>query len=359
MMIAALTLLASVMMALPAPAASADDSATSDASVLCRFDDKRLAEISGLALSNRHEGIIWAHSDSGGGPRIYALDIATCEVEAVLTMRGVPARDMEAMAAGVNAIGERVLWVGDIGDNTGDRSSVSLYEVKEPSTLESRSVSATRYRVKYSRPQDAEALVADPSTQRLWIITKGLLGGSVWQLPVPFRPGPTIRLDKVGDEEGFVTDAAMAPDGSMYVVRDYTEARVYRGQPPGRLVARLPLPEQVQGEAVTWAADGRSLIVASESDDRLLGVGLPEKAWMVSARPKDVAAGSTAEVASGVGTESGSTGQGTNALSSAVVPADRVGSLAVVALAAGAVAFTAATLIVIGATLWRSRRGRT
>jgi hypothetical protein len=47
--------------------------ARADVTELCRFDGERLAEISGLAYSTLHEGIVWAHNDSGGGARLYAL----------------------------------------------------------------------------------------------------------------------------------------------------------------------------------------------------------------------------------------------------------------------------------------------
>ena len=72
-----------------------------------------------------------------------------------------------------------------------------------------------------------------------------------------------------------MTDGAISPDGSGYVLRDYGDAVLYAGLPPGREVARIPLPYQFQGEAITWAADGLSLLIAGERDDRLLRVALP------------------------------------------------------------------------------------
>ena len=323
---------------LPAASAQAEDSE------LCRLSDKRLQEISGLAYSQLYDDIVWTHNDSGGGPRLYAIDTRTCETVAVLTMRGVPARDMEAIASGVNAIGERVLWVGDIGDNTASRSTVSIYEVREPRQLVSQRVTPKRYEVRYSQPQDAEALIADPETDQLWIISKGVLGGSVWEVPGPLWPGTVPGLRKIGEEEGFVTDAAMAPDGSRYAVRDYSEVRIYKGRPAGELITRMPLPDQVQGEAVTWTPDGRALLIASESDARLIRVELPQEAWMRSAQPP--ADGSAADADPPPG----------NPLNAAVGPVDRLGTLAVIALIAGGSVFFLASVIVVIAVLVRGRR---
>lgn len=326
-----------VVAGLSAPAAQADDS------VVCRISDDRLTEISGLAFSPTREGILWTHNDSGDAARLYGLDTTTCETVAVLTLRGIAAKDIEAMAAGVNVKGERVLWVADIGDNTGVRRSVSIYEVREPRSLGNATVNATRYSLKYSTPQDAEGLIADPRIDQLWIVSKGLLGGSVFAVPRPLWPRGVTSVRKVGEESGFVTDAAMAPDGSRYAVRDYREVRVYRGKPPGTLVTRLTLPEQVQGEAMTWTPDGRALIVAGESDDRILRVELPPEAWMKSVQPAPTNAPSP------------QASPKTSPVNAAVGPADRVGTLAVIALAAGGAVFAIACLIVAGVMLVRRR----
>jgi len=59
------------------------------------------------------------------------------------------------------------------------------------------------------------------------------------------------------------------------VLRDYLDVAVFEGLPPGTRSSTFALPFQPQGEAITWTPDGRSLLVASERDDRLLRVALP------------------------------------------------------------------------------------
>ena len=80
---------------------------------------------------------------------------------------------------------------------------------------------------------------------------------------------------KIQVEGGLITDGAVSPLGDRYVLRDYVDAVIYDGLPPGREVARIRLPYQTQGEAISWSADGRSLLVASERDDRLIRVPVP------------------------------------------------------------------------------------
>lgn len=316
---------------------------------MCRFDGETLAEISGLAYSTLHEGIVWAHNDSGGGPRLYALDVQSCDIRAVLRVRGIKAKDPEALAAGTSTTGAPALWWGDIGDNTSSRGFVEVHEIPEPTDLRDADVRATTYRVRLEDRQDAEAMLADGD--RLWIIGKGLIQGNVWELPHPLRADRQARARVVGAEDGLVTDAAMRPGGG-YAVRDYSEVRIYSGNPPGTLEARMPLPEQVQGEAMTWTPDGTALIVASEGDDRLLHVRVdgpaPAPAPSPSASPTQT--GTTPAAAPSTPSESSP-----SPVAAALEPVDRVGSLAVLALAIGAGVFIASAAAVAIVVRLRAR----
>ncbi len=334
--------------------------ARAEASELCRFDGKRLAEISGLAYSSLHEGIVWAHNDSGGGARLYALDIESCAIRAVLRVRGITARDPEALATGTSATGTPVLWWGDIGDNTSSRDYVEVHEIPEPADLRDARVRATTYRVRLDDGQDSEALLADGG--RLWLIGKGLIQGRVWALPYPLRADKQVRARVVGAEEGLVTDAAMRPGGG-YAVRDYSEVRIYTGSPPGTLAARMPLPEQVQGEAMTWTSDGTALIIASEGDDRLLLVPVEAETAEPAPSPSPTHTPATpAAPAAGTETEASPQPNGSaqpspsgSPVAAALEPVDRVGSLAVLALAVGAGVFIASAAAVAIVVRLRAR----
>ena len=314
--------------------------ARAEVTELCRFDGTRLAEISGLAYSALHDGIVWAHNDSGGGARLYALDVQSCEIRAVLRVRGIEARDPEALATGTSATGAPALWWGDIGDNTASRGFVEVHEIPEPADLRKARVSATTYRVRLEDRQDSEALLADGD--RLWLIGKGLVQGNVWALPQPLRADRPARARVVGAEEGLVTDAAMRPGGG-YAVRDYSEVRIYSGDPPGTLEARMPLPEQVQGEAMTWTPDGTALIVASEGDDRLLLVPVeaPAPAPTTSASTPAPTGAPTPQSGASAPASNAPAGASPSPVAAALEPVDRVGSLAVLALAIGAGVFIA------------------
>lgn len=251
--------------------------------VVCRFADKRFTEISGLTTSLRHPGVLYLHNDSGDGPLIYAVDSSTCETLATLTVRGIDPRDAEAISIGRDAQGRPVIWFADIGDNLDSWPNVRLHQIREPKRLRDKTVSATTFRFTYGdMPHNAETLLANPAKPELWILTKQLAHGSLYRLPVPLRTTEVNVARTIRQEGGLVTDGAVSPDGRRYVIRDYDDAYIYAGLPPGRLIATVPLPFQLQGEAITWSPDGRSLLITSERDKRLMRVTLPMSAMAVS-----------------------------------------------------------------------------
>jgi hypothetical protein len=88
-----------------------------------------------------------------------------------------------------------------------------------------------------------------------------------------------------------VTGGAVARDGSAVALRTYTDAYVWAltgSDVPAALAAapaRIPLPDSPQGEAISFAADNRTLVVASE--------GLPSDVTVVPLAAETVVAMTT------------------------------------------------------------------
>jgi hypothetical protein len=257
--LAALALLASALLwpAVPAPAQE-----SGGAVVATRLADPRIVESSGLALSRRHPGVVWTHNDSGDQARLFAVG-SDGRTRAVLTLAGVEARDWEAVAAGRDDRDRPALFAGDIGDNNGVWPEVAIYRVTEPTVLRDATVPAVRYRLRYADgPHDAEALLVDPRSNRLYVATKAQIGGGLYQAPSHLDPTGINVLHHIARVPPVVTDGAFLPSGRGFVLRDYQQAHVYTG--PGRRVGSFDLPLQFQGESLTVSADGRSLLVGSE-----------------------------------------------------------------------------------------------
>ncbi len=266
---------------------------------LCTFDVKELPEVSGMTPSIRHKNVVWVHNDSSGGAVLYALDLSNCKIRSRLTLADMPGRDLEAIASGRDASGNPVLWVGDFGDNQESWEFVRIYQVPEPKTLTDQTVPARAWRFAYpDGPHDAETLLADPRKPQLWVVSKQLATGVIYKLPAlpPLELGEVWKeplvAEQVSDTDGLVSDGAVSGDASRFVLRDYLNARIYSGLPPGKLITSIELPTEQQGEAVTWARDGRALLVAGEREGTLWSVPLPPEAWTKSAQDAQASANS-------------------------------------------------------------------
>ena len=281
----------------PSPAHAAAGEAAED-QVAFRIRDERIAESSGLAVSRRHEGVVYTHNDSGDVPTIFALGMDG-RVLAVLTLAGANARDWEDIAIGEDERGRPAIFVADIGDNLGGAwPYVTVYRVPEPSRLRSQTLRATAFKIKYEDgPRNAETLMINPRTNRLYLASK-LFGGKIYQAPARLRTRGFNIVRKVGDAPPIATGGAFSPDGRTCVIRTYLGARLYSVNPdgsPGRTLTSIDLPVQKQGESVTYTADGTALLVGSEGVAQpVYRVPLPKEA-LPSSAPSPDGAGTTAD----------------------------------------------------------------
>jgi hypothetical protein len=241
-----------------APAAGA----AQEGELALRLEDPRIVESSGLAVSGRHGAVIWTHNDSGDAARLFAVG-GDGRTLAELRLAGAAARDWEALAAGRDDRGRPALFVGDIGDNQATREEMAVYRVTEPAALGDATVPARRYRLRYADgPRDAEALLVDPRSNRLYVASKEAAGGGLYQAPARLRTDRVNLLRRVAEVPPVVTDGGFFPDGRGFVLRDYQAAHVFAA--PDRLVGSFPLPLQVQGESIAVWFDGGSVLSGSE-----------------------------------------------------------------------------------------------
>jgi hypothetical protein len=304
------------------------------AEVLLRIGDPRVVESSGLAASRRHPGVLWTHNDSGDAARLFAIG-GDGRVLATLRLAGVEARDWEAVAVGRDDRGRPALFAGDIGDNLGAWPWVTVWRVAEPARLRDAAVRAERYRLRYpDGPRNAEALLVDPRSNRLYVASKDEAGGVLYRAPAELRGDRVNLLRRVGRVPALVTDGAFSPDGRLLVLRDYGAAHLYRAS--GGRLATVALPFQPQGESVAFSADGRSLLAGSEgAGSEVWRVPLPAAALPAVTTTRPPAPGSPAAPPAS--------------------PAAATGRLATVALAG--LALLAAAVAAAAARARRRRRG--
>jgi hypothetical protein len=234
------------------------------------FADAEIDESSGLVDLG---DTVLTVNDSGSGPVLHVVDRETGRTVGRTTYTSDDVVDVEALSPGLDG----TVLVGDIGDNRHARMYVSVYELPAP-TPGDRTVSARRYDLAYQGgPRDAEALLVHPVTGRLYVVSKGLFGGQVFQAPPRLSTDRVNVLRPIGPTGGMITDGAFFPDGRNAVLRSYGKAFLYDTD-PWESVTSMPLPRQQQGEglAMTRAAD-RVLVSTEGRHTRVLSVPLSEE----------------------------------------------------------------------------------
>ncbi|MFT4009533.1 MAG: hypothetical protein QM655_05760 [Nocardioidaceae bacterium] len=235
--------------------------------VVCRLADDRIDESSALVADG---DTLITTNDSGDAARVFLVDKQTCATTGVTTYAG-GVTDVEALAAGLGD----TLWVGDIGDNNGVRSHITLYRMPMPGPGD-RTVSATAYDLVYpDGAHDAETLLIEPTNGRVYVVTKGLLAGTVYVAPKRLRSDRTNVLRAVASAPSVTTDGAFFPDGKHVLLRDYWSATVLR-VPGFTILDSFRLPHQAQGEGI--ALDGSTMLLSSEGVHApVLSVPIPAK----------------------------------------------------------------------------------
>lgn len=232
--------------------------------VAFHFTDPEIVESSGLVAQ---DGLVVTVNDSGDSNRIFTVDPATGDTVGVTRWQG-EADDIESLAPA----GDGQVWVGDTGDNEHARDTITVTEV--PFGRGEREVRGASYELSYGgAPQDAETLLSDPTTGRLYVVTKGVFG-RVYAAPEELDPDAVNQLTPVDEVLGIATDGAFLPDGRHVIIRNYTQAAVYTWPDLDR-VALLDLPAQQQGEGVAVTADGEILLSSEGQDAEVLRVELP------------------------------------------------------------------------------------
>ena len=239
-----------------------------------------------MAVSRSNRNVFWVHNDSGDQPRVYAVS-GTGRMLATYTLEGAAAVDWEDMGIGPAPDGGSYLYLADIGDNNARRASIRIYRVAEPrvdgdqAPVTSTLGGVADFEFVYSDgARDAEGFFVDPLTGDFYVVTKREDNIRVYRSSAP-RAGERNTFERtVTLPFTLATGADISADGLQVLIRRYSldpreaaraatywrraDASVSLAQllsQPGEAVA---LVQEVQGEAIAFAPDGRGFYTATE-----------------------------------------------------------------------------------------------
>jgi hypothetical protein len=233
-------------------------------------------EASGLVDSQSQPGHVWVQQDSGN-PAELALLGHDGKLKGKIAIPYSTNRDWEDLASGPGPqSGVNYLYIGEIGDNNGQHATVSVYRLPEPASLSANIGLVEKITFTYpDGPRDAEALICDPQTRDLWVVTKREQKVRLYRLKYPQSTTAVIAAEAFGElpaAYSLTTGGGISPDGTEILLRTYLGV-FYWKRAANQSVAdamqkgtarTLPFRQEPQGEAVCMDRNGRGFFTLSE-----------------------------------------------------------------------------------------------
>ena len=218
-----------------------------------------LVEASGLVASARFDDVLWSHNDSGSAAGIYGVGLDGSD-------HGYfPLADRDAVDIEDIAFVDGRIYLADIGDNDRRRESVQVHIFDEPQPDSGEAITdITTIDLTYpDEATDAEALLVDPLSDEVVILSKDLQDGLAntriysFAMPSGTPPGP-VEMTFAGDIDvaalesqateftvtavlfpGLLTAADISADGRLIAVRTYGTVWLYPRTPDQTMAEAL------------------------------------------------------------------------------------------------------------------------
>jgi hypothetical protein len=266
-------------------------SALADGTLTGWMTSPQLPEVSGLAASHAHPGVLWVENDSDNPADVYAVSPGG-SLLATLHIDGVPNIDWEDFAS-FDLDGHHYLLLADTGDNGGIRKTLALHIIEEPARLaDAHAKPAWSIAFRWpDGPRDCEAVAVDVRTSSILLVTKKRVPAQLFRLPLHPGESGVLTAELLGTLNGIpqpsadekaaapryakylsqVTAIDIAPDRSSIAVLTYRRAYLYRraaSEDWAQVLAHDPIALSLgwlpQAEALAFALDGRSFYVSGE-----------------------------------------------------------------------------------------------
>ncbi|WP_353721881.1 PE-PGRS family protein [Dyadobacter sp. 676] len=235
-------------------------------------------EASGLAASATMPGYLWTVQDSGRPNSLYLISKDGKTIKEY-QVPGADNRDWEEVAVGPGPDnGRSYAYIADIGNNNQPATPVNtIYRIPEITGTGGTFDQNALQKISFSYPdgpRDAEALIVDPVTKDVFVLSKEMQSTNVYRLPFPQSTGETIVAEKVGAVPGvaLATASSISRDGSEIMVRTYLAVYYWKrsnGETVGQALVKsanktLTVALEPQGEAICFENEGKGFYTLSE-----------------------------------------------------------------------------------------------
>lgn len=239
-------------------------------------ENTQLKEASGLAPCTYRADWLYSHNDGGDFNRIFVMDTTGKNIRTI-TIPNSGNRDAEDIAVDPDIDGQAYIYWGDIGDNDGKYSDITVYRFPEEEYADTignvTSTSAEKITLTYpDGARDAETLLIDPWNHHMYLVSKRDVKGQIYRADYPFDTENTTELRKVAQLPfSGVVAGDISLDGHHIVLKTYVQAFYWYRQEGETLTTALsrqptqiPYKFETQGESICWSKDANNYFTVSE-----------------------------------------------------------------------------------------------
>ncbi len=252
-----------------------------------KLETDLITEASGIAASEKYNGSVWVHNDSGNDPFIFLIN-QQAQLEKRFFLEGIENRDWEDMAIGPGPNTEQpYIYLADIGDNLGVRDQKTIYYFPEPDFIAEdpaqpdtiTNISTTHFKYPDGN-HNAEALLINPQTRDLYVIIKDSKAPTIYKLPADeLQQNEQVTLQKCGNVEielnnslALITAGEIGANGQEVLIKTYGKVYFWKRDNPQTNICELlrSTPKvlnytpEPQGEAIAFTPDQNGYYTLSE-----------------------------------------------------------------------------------------------
>jgi hypothetical protein len=243
---------------------------------LAEIKSSKLDEISGLAASAGNAGMLWTHNDSGNKAEIFLVD-PKMNIILICKLQGAFNRDWEDITLGPGPTpGKFYIYLGDIGDNLEIFKYKNIYRFEEPvyKTGSNEIIISQFDTITFQLPEgekDTEALMINPLSKDLYLISKNETPAYLYRLKYPYLTRDTLTAEKItAIPYRKIVAANFSADGKEVLIKNYDNVYYWKvnDRPLADVLKERPYvveyTKEPQGEAITFSRDGTGFFTASE-----------------------------------------------------------------------------------------------
>lgn len=166
------------------------------------------------------------------------------------------------------------IYVGDIGDNEASHKFKRIHCLEEPALDNPGPIAVTRTLVirMADKPRDTEALMVDPLSRNIYLVTKREKSVMLYEIQFPFLADTITATPLINLPLRHIVAGDISPDGTEILLKSYNAIYYWKRSMSQSISDAMKVPatkldyeHEPQGESIAWARDASGFYTLSEN----------------------------------------------------------------------------------------------